>query len=69
MILKTKDLRDKSKEELNQELANLRKDLFETKMSFFARKLENTSSMKTIKKSIAKILTIINERSREEEKA
>lgn len=69
MILKTKDLRDKTKEELNEELTNLRKDLFESKMSFFARKLENTSSMKNIKKSIAKILTVINERNREEEKA
>lgn len=61
MILKSKDIRDKSPVELQEELAKLRKDLFESKMSFHSRKLENTSTIKQIKKSIARILTIQNE--------
>lgn len=66
MILKTKDLRTKSEAELNEELTNLRKELFEARMSFHARKLENSSLMKNLRKSIAKILTIQSEQSREE---
>ncbi|MDD9899152.1 MAG: 50S ribosomal protein L29 [Candidatus Melainabacteria bacterium] len=62
MILKSKDIRDKSTEELQEELAKLRKDLFDAKMSFHSRKLENHSSMREMKKSIARILTVLTER-------
>ena len=65
MILKTKDLRNKSEQELNEELVTLRKELFEARMSFHARKLENSSLMKNLRKSIAKILTIQNEKQQE----
>lgn len=62
MILKAKDLVEKSETELQEELAKLRKDLFESKMSFYSRKLENISSMREIRKSIARILTILKTR-------
>ncbi len=61
MILKAKDLREKSGAELKEELAKLRKDLFEARMSFHSRKLENTSTLRQLKKSIAKIETILIE--------
>ena len=65
MIVKTKDLREKNTEDLNAELASLQKELFDAKMAFYSRKLENSSLMKNIRKSIAKILTILNERNQE----
>lgn len=62
MLLKAKDLRDKSVEDLKSELETLYNDLFEAKMSLHSRKLENLSSIKEIKKSIARIYTIIKEK-------
>lgn len=62
MLLKSKDLREKTVEELNEELKNLRSDLFNKTMSFHARELENTAELRNLKKSIAKILTILKEK-------
>lgn len=67
MILKSKDIREKTAVELQEELAKLRKELFESKMSFHSRKLENTSSLRELKKSIARINTILAERENEGE--
>ncbi len=62
MLLKTKDLREKTVAELRQELSGLRKDLFKAKMSLNSRQLEDTSSLRNVKKSIAKILTILRQK-------
>lgn len=69
MILKALDLREKSEAELNEELEKLRKELFESKMKFHSRRLENTSSMRELKKSIARIQTVIAEKSKEAQAA
>ena len=61
MLLKAKDLRDKSVEDLKSELQDLYNDLFEAKMNFHSRKLDNVSSIREIKKSIARIFTVIKE--------
>ena len=62
MILKAKDIRDKTKEELLEEQTKLRKELFEAKMSFHSRKLENTASIRHLKRSLARIETILAEK-------
>jgi large subunit ribosomal protein L29 len=62
MILKAKDLRDKTIAELKEELEDLRKQLFTSRMDFHARRLENSSAMREIKKSVARILTVIKEK-------
>jgi large subunit ribosomal protein L29 len=62
MILKAIDLREKSEAELNEELEKLRKELFESKMKFHSRNLENTSAMREMKKSIARIQTVLTEK-------
>jgi large subunit ribosomal protein L29 len=62
MILKAKDLRDKTIAELKEELEDLRKQLFTSKMDFHSRRLENSSVMREIKKSVARILTVIKEK-------
>lgn len=64
MILKTKDLRDKTEAQLNEELNSLQDKLFQARMNLHSRKLENTSSLKQLRKSIARILTILKERSK-----
>lgn len=69
MILKAIDLREKSEEELLQELENLRKELFEAKMKFHSRRLENTSSMRELRKSIARIQSVLVEKQMEAQAA
>lgn len=66
MILKVKDLVEKTSKDLEADLADLRKQLFEAKMAFHSRKLENTSSLREIKKSIARIQTILRQKATEE---
>jgi large subunit ribosomal protein L29 len=66
MLVKTKELREKSEADLLEELVALRKQLFEARMSFHARKLENTASMLNLRKSIARILTVIKEKKEQE---
>ena len=62
MILKALDLREKSETELEEELTKLKAELFQTKMNFHARKTENHSAMREMKKSIARILTILKDK-------
>jgi|GEM_PF-499213 len=61
MLLKTKDLRDKSKTELQTELASLQEQLFKAKMQLKSRQLENTSLLKSLRTSIARVSTLITE--------
>lgn len=65
MLLKTKDLREKTIEELYQELANLREQLLQKRMAFHSRQLDNPAVLSHLKKSIARILTIIQEKEEE----
>lgn len=65
-MLKVKDLREKTIEELNEEYSNLKTELLESRLAFYSRQLENTAAMKMTKKSIAKVLTVIKEKELEE---
>lgn len=67
MILKAKDLVEKTEKELYEELESLRKQLFEAKMDFHARRLENSSAMRELKKSIARVLTVLQNKQDQEE--
>ncbi len=62
MLLKTKDLRDKSITELNDELASLKEQLFKAKMQLKSRQLDNNSLLKALRTSIARINTLITEK-------
>jgi large subunit ribosomal protein L29 len=68
MILKAIDLREKSEVELREELEKLRRELFESRMKFHSRNLENTSSLRELKKSIARIHSVLNEKKLDESK-
>ncbi len=62
MLLKTKDLRDKSITELQEELVSLKEQLFKAKMQLNSRQLENSSLLATLRKSIARVQTLITEK-------
>ena len=57
-----KEIRSKSNEELNKEMTSLKEELFNLRFQQATGQLENPSRMKEIKKTIARIKTIITER-------
>ena len=57
------DLRSKSEAELNEDLVAAKKELFNLRFQNATNQLENTSRIKEVKKNIARILTVITEKS------
>ena len=60
--MRTKELHELSVEELNAKLKELSEGLFNLRFRHAIGQLENPASLKTCKKDIAKIKTILRER-------
>ena len=56
--MKASELREKSVEELNNELANLKDELFRLRFQLAINQLDNPMRIKAVKKDIARIMTI-----------
>ena len=65
MKIKTfvEDLKAKSVAELNEELVAARKELFNLRFQNATNQLDNTSRIKEVRKNIARIQTVITEKS------
>ena len=59
--MKASELREKSVEELNIELANLKDELFRLRFQLAINQLENPMRIKAVKKDIARIMTILRD--------
>ena len=59
-----KELRTKSVDDLNKELLELRRAQFGLRMQQATQQLTNTAEMGKMKRNIARIKTILNEKSR-----
>ena len=57
-----KEIREKSNTELQQEIETLKDELFNLRFQQATGQLENTARMRTVKKDIARIKTVIRER-------
>ncbi|WP_075876282.1 50S ribosomal protein L29 [Merdibacter massiliensis] len=57
-----KEIREKSNTELLQEIETLKDELFNLRFQQATGQLENTARMKTVKKTIARIKTVMRER-------
>ena len=57
-----KEIREKSNTELLQEIETLKDELFNLRFQQATGSLENTARIRTVRKSIARIKTIIRER-------
>ena len=62
--MKATDLRTKSDDELKQQLLDLRKESFNLRFQAASGQLENTARKGQVKKDIARIKTILGERTR-----
>ena len=58
--MKIKEIRDKSKEELKGELEKLKKESFNLRFQKAGGQLENTARVRFVRRSIARVLTVIN---------
>ncbi len=61
---KPAELRTKTVEELRQEEIDLRKELFNLNFQKVTGEIENPMRIRQVRKDIARVLTIINEKSR-----
>ncbi len=58
------DLRGNSVEELNQQLVDAKKELFNLRFQNATNQLENTARIREVRKNIARIQTVITQASR-----
>ena len=58
------DLRTKSVAELNEELVAAKKELFNLRFQNATNQLDNTSRIKEVRRNIARIQTVITEKSK-----
>ncbi len=58
------ELRGKSPDQLRDELANLKKEAFNLRFQQATGQLESTARMKTVKRDVARVKTILNEKAR-----
>jgi large subunit ribosomal protein L29 len=60
--MKAADLRDKTPDQLREELAALKKEAFNLRFQAATGQLENTARMRAVKRDVARVKTIINEK-------
>jgi len=61
-MMKAKELKNLSVEELNKKLGELKKDLFMLRMQLATNQLDNPMQISAVKKDIARVKTIIREK-------
>ena len=65
--MKAGELREKTPDQLREELASLKKESFNLRIQQATGQLENTSRMRSAKRDTARVLTILNEKSKASE--
>jgi len=56
------ELRDKTPDQLREELANLKKEAFNLRFQQATGQLENTARMKAVRRDTARVMTVLNEK-------
>jgi large subunit ribosomal protein L29 len=60
--MKAADLRDKTPDQLRDQLAQLKKESFNLRFQQATGQLENTARFKTVRRDAARVLTVLNEK-------
>jgi large subunit ribosomal protein L29 len=60
--MKVKDLREKTAAELNQQLEDTQKELFNLRLQQVAGQLENSSRIRDLRRSVARVNTLLAEK-------
>ena len=56
------DMRDKTPDQLRDDLANLKKEAFNLRFQQAGGSLENTARVRVVKRETARVMTILNEK-------
>ena len=65
--MKVNEIRELSTAELESNLADLKKELFNLRFQNATNQLDNTSRIKEVRKNIARIQTVITEKAKEQQ--
>lgn len=60
--MKAEEMRDKTVEELNAQVAELHQEIFNLKFQLHTGHLENTSRISQVRREIARIKTVLHEK-------
>ena len=60
--MNAKELRDKTPDQLREELTNLKKEAFNLRFQQATGQLENTARMRDVKRAVARVNTVLNEK-------
>ncbi len=58
------ELRDKTPDQLREELVNLKKEQFNLRFQAATGQIENPARMKTVRRDVARVKTVLNEKAR-----
>ena len=61
-MMKAKEVRELSTEQLNQKLGELKKDLFNLRLQHAINQLDNPHKISDVKKDIARVMTVLQEK-------
>ena len=56
------ELRDKTPDQLREELANLKKEAFNLRFQQATSQLENTARMRSVRRDAARVKTVLNQK-------
>ena len=56
------ELREKTPDQLREELVNLKKEQFNLRFQAATGQLENPARMKTVRRDVARVLTVLSEK-------
>ncbi|MCH2165355.1 MAG: 50S ribosomal protein L29 [Marinovum sp.] len=60
--MNAQELRDKTPDQLREELTNLKKEAFNLRFQQATGQLENTARMRDVKRAVARVNTVLNEK-------
>ena len=63
--MKVAEVRELDVNELEQRIAQTRRELFNLRVQHATGQLENTGQLKEVRKNIARLLTVLNQKQRE----
>ncbi len=65
--MKATEVRELDVEELEQRLSDTRRELFNLRFQHATGQLENTGQLKEVRRNIARLLTVLNQKKQENE--
>jgi large subunit ribosomal protein L29 len=62
MVMDAQELRNKTPDQLKEELASLKKEAFNLRFQQATGQMENTARMRSVKRDAARVKTVLNEK-------